>query len=46
VSGFVPQAWQVIRMPDARGLPGRLYVITVIGFCLWFTHGLCLASGR
>jgi len=44
VSSFVPQAWKVIRTRDTRGISGRMYVITVIGFCLWFTYGVLLGQ--
>jgi MtN3 and saliva related transmembrane protein len=44
VSSFVPQAWKVIRTRDTRGISGRMYVITVIGFSLWFSYGLLLGQ--
>jgi MtN3 and saliva related transmembrane protein len=42
VTSFVPQAWKVIRTRDTSSISTGMYVITVIGFALWFTYGLLL----
>jgi MtN3 and saliva related transmembrane protein len=44
VTSFVPQAWKVIRTRDTAGISRRMYVITVIGFSLWFSYGLLLGQ--
>ena len=43
-SSFVPQAWKVIRTRDTSSISKRMYVITVVGFSLWFTYGLLLGE--
>ncbi len=44
VTSFVPQAWKVIRTRDTSSISGRMYVITVVGFSLWFAYGLLLGQ--
>jgi MtN3 and saliva related transmembrane protein len=41
-TSFVPQAWKVIRTRDTSSISKKMYVITVIGFSLWFAYGLLL----
>ena len=42
VTSFVPQAWKVIRTRDTASISKGIYVVTVIGFALWFAYGLLL----
>lgn len=42
VTSFVPQAWKVIRTRDTSSISRGMYVITVVGFALWFAYGLLL----
>ncbi|HZF74877.1 MAG TPA: SemiSWEET transporter [Acetobacteraceae bacterium] len=44
VTSFVPQAWRIIRTRDVASISKRMYVITVIGFSLWFVYGLMLGQ--
>jgi MtN3 and saliva related transmembrane protein len=39
-TSFAPQAWKIIRTRDAGAISTRMYVITVIGFVLWFVYGV------
>ena len=43
-TSFAPQAWRVIRTRDTDAISKRMYVITVIGFSLWFVYGLMLGQ--
>lgn len=43
-TSFVPQAWRVIRTRDTASISTPMYVITVIGFALWFSYGLLLGQ--
>ena len=44
ITSFVPQAWRIIRTRDVASISKRMYVITVVGFSLWFTYGLMLGQ--
>lgn len=44
VSSFAPQAWRIIRTRETKGLSVRMYLLTVIGFTLWFTYGILLGQ--
>ena len=41
-TSFVPQAWKVIRTRDTSSISKKMYIITVVGFSLWFAYGLLL----
>ena len=44
MASFAPQALKILRERDASGVSMRMYIITVIGFSLWFVYGLLLQS--
>lgn len=44
VSSFVPQAWKVIRTRDTSSISRNMYLLTAVGFSLWFTYGILLGQ--
>ena len=36
---FAPQAWKIIRTRDTSAISIGMYVLTVVGFMLWFIYG-------
>jgi MtN3 and saliva related transmembrane protein len=44
ISSFVPQAWKVIRTRETAAISTGMYVITVLGFALWFAYGILLGQ--
>lgn len=41
-SAFIPQAWLTWQRKRAEGVSLGMYVILVIGVCLWLTYGMLL----
>lgn len=41
---FAPQAWKVIKSRRTEDISLRMYLVTVVGFCLWTTYGVLLGE--
>jgi MtN3 and saliva related transmembrane protein len=44
ITSFLPQVFKIAREKDASSVSLRMYVVTVIGFCLWSAYGVLLGS--
>jgi MtN3 and saliva related transmembrane protein len=44
MASFIPQALKITRERDASSVSFRMYLVTVIGFCLWTFYGALLKS--
>ncbi len=44
MASFVPQAVKIVRDHDASSVSLRMYVVTIVGFALWTSYGVLLAS--
>jgi MtN3 and saliva related transmembrane protein len=44
MSSFAPQIAKIWRDRDASEVSLAMYLVTVIGFCLWSAYGLIVAS--
>ena len=43
-TSFAPQAWKIVKTRDTSSISLRMYVVTVVGFALWFVYGLMLGE--
>lgn len=41
---FVPQAYKVWKTKEVKDVSLSMYLIMLIGICLWFTYGVFLKS--
>ena len=44
MTSFVPQVIKLVRERDGAGVSIRMYLISVLGFCLWTTYGVLSQS--
>jgi MtN3 and saliva related transmembrane protein len=43
-ASFAPQAWKVIKTRETKGISTGMYILTVVGFALWFGYGIMLGK--
>ena len=44
MTSFAPQLIKIVRERDASAVSLRMYLVTVIGFCLWTTYGVMIGK--
>jgi MtN3 and saliva related transmembrane protein len=44
MTSFAPQIAKIWRERDASSVSLRMYLVTVTGFALWITYGVCIGS--